>query len=46
MILLISSIKKIIIIKNFNFDEKSSIHFNKFNEKDHIASILKKLRPN
>ena len=40
MIMLITSIKKIILINNLNFDEKSLIYFKKFNEKNHIASIV------
>jgi len=41
MIMLITSIKWIILINNFNFDEKSFICFNKFNENDQIKSIFK-----
>jgi len=44
--MLIKSIKQIIIINNFNFDEKSLICFKKVNENDHIASIFQKLGPN
>ena len=43
---LIISIKQIIIINNFNFDEKSLIHFKKFNKKDNSTSIFQNLRPN
>jgi len=34
MIMLITSIKQIILINNFNFDENSFIHFKKFNKND------------
>jgi len=40
MIMLITSIKQLIFINNFNFDEKSSTCFKKFNENDQIASIF------
>jgi len=46
VIMLITSIKQVIIIHNFNFDEKSLIRFKKFNENDHIASTFKKSKPN
>ena len=38
--MLITSIKQIIFINNFNLDEKSLIHFKKFNKKDQIVSIF------
>jgi len=40
MIILITPIKQIIIINNFNFDEKLLIHFKKCNENHHIALIF------
>jgi len=40
MIMLITLIKQIIVINNLNFDEKSLIHFKKFNEKDQIVLIF------
>jgi len=40
MVMLITSIKHIIIINNFNFDEKLLNHFKKINKKNHVASIF------
>jgi len=40
MIMLITSIKQIILINNFNYDEKSLIRFKKFNENDQTVSIF------
>jgi len=37
MIMLITSIKQIIHINKFNFDKKSLIRFQKFNENNQIA---------
>jgi len=47
VIILITSIKQIILINNFNFDKKKSlIRFKKFNKNDQIATFLKKSKPN
>jgi len=39
--MLITSIKQIIRINNFNFDEKSLICLTKYNQKDHIYQFFK-----
>jgi len=44
--MLITSINQIIIIKNFNFMEKSLIRLKKFIKNNHIASIFQKLGSN
>jgi len=46
MIMLITTLKQIILISNFNFDEKSLICFKKFNKKDHITSVFQTSGPN
>jgi len=40
MIMLITAIKQIILVNNFNFDEKYFICCKKFNENDQIVSIF------
>jgi len=43
--MLITSIKQIILINNFNFDKKFLIRFKISNEKDQIILIFKKSEP-
>jgi len=42
----ITPTKQISLINNFNFNEKSLIHFKKFNKNYQIASIFQKSGPN